>query len=92
MKMEKHQFTSDELLTIVRRGLFAINDLYGDGQQLWFNLVKRDIKKHISAEDDPVLYALINEVDENLEINPEAAIRALNKLLMFISTIETQQK
>ncbi len=87
--MEKHQFTSAELLAIVRRGLFAIDDLYGSGQQLWFNLVKRDIKKHIDIEDDPVLYALINEVDENLEINPEAAIRALNKLLMFISTIAT---
>ncbi len=87
--MEKHQFTSAELLTIVRRGLFAIDDLYGSGQQLWFNLVKRDIKKHIDIEDDPVLYALINEVDENLEINPEAAIRSLNKLLMFLATIET---
>ena len=87
--MEKHQFTSAELLTIVRRGLFAIDDLYGSGQQLWFNLVKRDIRKYISAEDDPMLYALINEVDENLEINPEAAIRALNQLLLFVSTLET---
>ena len=87
--MEKHQFTSAEVLTIVRRGLFAIDDLYGSGQQLWFNLVKRDIRKHIDIEDDPVLYALINEVDENLEINPEAAVRALNQLLMFVSTIET---
>jgi hypothetical protein len=87
--MEKHQFTSAELLTIVRRGLFAIDDLYGSGQQLWFNLVKRDIRKHIDIEDDPMLYALINEVDENLEINPEHAIRALNKLLMFVSTIAT---
>ena len=83
------QFTSAELLTIVRRGLFAIDDLYGGKTVLWFNLVKRDIRKYISAEDDPMLYALINEVDENLEINPESAIRVLNKLLMFISTIET---
>lgn len=59
------------------------------GQQLWFNLVKRDIRKHIDIKDDPMLYALINEVDENLEINPEAAVRILNKLLMFVSTIET---
>ena len=87
--MEKHQFTSAELLAIVRRGLFAIDDLYGSGQQLWFNLVKRDIRKHIDIKDDPMLYANINEVDENLEINPEAAIRALNKLLMFVSTIAT---
>jgi len=86
--MEK-QFTSAEVLTIVRRGLFAIDDLYEGKTVLWFNLVKRDIRKYISAEDDPMLYALINEVDENLEINPEAAIRVLNKLLMFISTIET---
>ena len=87
--MEKHQFTSAELLTIVRRGLFAIDDLYGSGQQLWFNLVKRDIQKHISIEYDPMLYTFMAEIDENLEINPEAAIRVLSKLLMFVSTIET---
>lgn len=87
--MEKHQFTSAEVLTIVRRGLFAIDDLYGSGQQLWFNLVKRDIMKHIDIKDDPMLYALINAVDESLEINPEAAIRALNQLLLFVSAIPT---
>lgn len=87
--MERHQFTSAEVLTIVRRGLFAIDDLYGGNQSPWFNIVKRDIRKHIDIKDDPILYALINEVDENLEINPEAAIRALSKLLMFVSTLET---
>jgi hypothetical protein len=87
MKMEKHQFTSAELLTIVRRGLFAIDDLYGGKQPLWFNLVKRDIKKHITPEDDPMLYTLLDDIEENLEVNPEAAIRVLNKLLMFVSTI-----
>lgn len=87
--MEKHQFTSAELLTIVRRGLFAIGDLYEGKQSPWFNLVKRDIQKHISIEDDPMLYAFMAEIGENLEINPESAIRILNKLLMFVSTIET---
>ena len=87
--MEKHQFTSAELLAIVRRGLFAIDDLYGSGQQLWFNLVKRDIKKHIDIKDDPMLHELLDDVEENLEINPEATIRSFNQLLMFISTIET---
>ena len=87
--MEKHQFTSAELLTIVRRGLFAIDDLYEGKQSPWFSRVKRDIRKHIDIKDDPMLYALINEVDENLEINPEAAIRVLNQLLLFVSTIET---
>jgi len=83
------QFTSAELLTIVRRGLFAIEDLYGGKTVLWFNLVKRDIRKYISAEDDPMLHTLLDDAEENLEINPEAAIRVLNKLLMFISTLET---
>ena len=87
--MEKHQFTSAEVLTIVRRGLFAIDDLYGGEQELWFNIIKRDIQRHISIEDDPMLYTLMAEIDENIEINPEAAIRILNKLLMFVSTIET---
>ncbi len=86
--MEKHQFTSAELLTIVRRGLFAIDDLY-EGKT-WFNMVKRDIRKYISAEDDPMLHTLLDDAEENLEINPEAAIRVLNKLLMFISTLETK--
>ena len=88
--MEKHQFTSAELLTIVRRGLFAIDDLYEGKTVLWFNLVKRDIRKHISAEDDPMLHTFLDDIEENLEINPEAAIRVLNKLLMFISTLETK--
>lgn len=90
--MEKHQFTSDELLTIVRRGLFAIDDLYYGKKTMWFNLVKHAIKKNISAEDDPVLHAMLKDIEENLEINPEAAIRGLDSLLMFLSTIETQQK
>jgi hypothetical protein len=87
--MEKHQFTSAELLTIVRRGLFAIDDLYEGKTVLWFNMVKRDIRKYISAEDDPMLHTLLDDAEENLEINPEAAIRVLNQLLMFISTIKT---
>ncbi len=87
--MEKHQFTSAELLTIVRRGLFAIDDLYGGGQKMWFSLVKRDITKHIDIEDDPLLYTLMDEIEDTLEISPGAAIRILNKLLMFVSTIET---
>ena len=87
--MEKHQFTSAELLTIVRRGLFAIDDLYGGGQKMWFSLVRRDITKHIDIEDDPLLYTLMDEIEENLEINPEHAIRVLNQLLLFVSTIET---
>ena len=87
--MEKYQFTSAELLTIVRRGLFAIDDLYGGGQKMWFSLVKRDIRKHIDIEDDPMLHTLLDDSEENLEINPEAAIRVLSKLLMFVSTIET---
>ena len=84
------QFTSAEVLTIVRRGLFAIDDLYGGGQKMWFSLVRRDITKHIDIEDDPMLYTLMDDIEENLEINPEAAIRVLSKLLMFISTIETK--
>ena len=87
--MEKHQFTSAELLTIVRRGLFAIDDLYEGKQSPWFNLVKSGIKKNITAEDDPMLYTFLDDIEENLEINPEAAIRILNKLLMFVSTTET---
>ena len=87
--METHQFTSAEVLTIVRRGLFAIDDLYGGKQDLWFNIVKRDIQRHISIEYDPMLYTLMAEIDENIEINPEAAVRALNQLLLFVSTIET---
>ncbi len=86
--MEKHQFTSAELLTIIRRGLFAIDDLYGGGQKMWFSRVKRDITKHISAEDDPMLHTFLDDIEENLEINPGAAIRILSKLLMFVSTIE----
>ena len=88
--MEKHQFTSAEVLTIVRRGLFAIDDLYNGKTLLWFNLVKREIRKHIDIEDDPMLYTLMAEIDENIEINPEAAIRVLSKLLMFVSTLETK--
>ena len=87
--MEKHQFTSAELLTIVRRGLFAIDDLCEGKQSPWFNMVKREIRKYIGAEDDPMLHTLLDGIEENLEINPEAAIRILNKLLMFVSTIET---
>ena len=87
--MEKHQLTSAEVLTIVRRGLFAIDDLYGGGQKMWFSLVKRDIRKHIDIEDDPMLHTLLDDIEENLEINPEAALRVLSKLLMFISTIGT---
>ena len=87
--MAKHQFTSAELLTIVRRGLFAIDDLYEGKPAPWFNLVKREIRKHIAIEDDPMLHELLDDVEENLEINPEATIRSFNQLLMFISTIET---
>ena len=87
--MEKHQFTSAELLTIVRRGLFAIDDLYEGKPAPWFNLVKRAVKKHITAEDDPMMHTFLDDIEENLEINPEAAIRVLSKLLMFVSTIET---
>ena len=88
--MEKHQFTSAEVLAIVRRGLFAIDDLYEGKTVLWFNMVKRDIRKYISAEDDPMLHTLLDDAEENLEINPEATIRVLSKLLMFVSTIETK--
>ena len=59
--MEKHQFTSAELLTIVRRGLFAIDDLYDGKTVLWFNMVKCDIRKHIDIEDDPMLHTLLDE-------------------------------
>lgn len=88
--MEKHQFTNDELLTVVRRGLFAIDDLY-DGNAnavTWFNLVKRFVNKYITREDDPLLYMLLGDIEENIDINPSAAIRSLNKLLMFLSAIE----
>ena len=85
----KKQFTSAEVLTIVRRGLFAIDDLYNGKTLLWFNLVKREIRKHIDIEDDPMMHELLDEVEETIEISPGAAIRILNKLLMFVSTIET---
>ena len=88
--MEKHQFTSAEVLAIVRRGLFAIDDLYEGKPAPWFNLVKCAVKKHITAEDDPMLYTFLDDIEENLEINPEAAIRVLGKLLMLVSTIETK--
>ena len=75
-------------MTIVRRGLFAIDDLYGGKTALWFNLIKREIRKHIDIEDDPLLYTLMDEVEENIN-NPGVAIRILSKLLMFVSTLET---
>lgn len=89
--MEKHQFTNDELLTVVRRGLFAIDDLYeGNANAVtWFNAVKRFVNKYITREDDPLLYMLLGDIEEHIHTNPEAAIRSLNKLLMFLADIET---
>lgn len=88
--MEKHQFTNDELLTVVRRGLFAIDDLYGGyaNAVTWFKLVKKFVNKYITREDDPVIYILLVDIEEHIYTNPEAAIRSLNKLLMFLSSLE----
>ena len=60
--MEKHQFTSAELLTIVRRGLFAIDDLYGGGQNVWFIWNQARDQKHISAEDDPCTHVWMDKL------------------------------